>query len=600
MDAPTTELIENGKPARDGGDQGAPKHLQRTPTPRGAQQGRAVHAAGGAAAASSVLAACGGGSGDDPAGTVGTAGSGQALGPGAVPASDKEAARFLQQAQFSCTDDEIEQLRTQGYVAWLDQQMALPIGQTAWDWLIAHHYNREDIVYNAHYADFVTWQQLIEPPDAVRKRMALALSEIMVVSTSSMDDESPAFAMAAYWDLLNRNAFGNYRTLLGEITLNPAMGKFLSTLNNLKEDPKTGRAPDENFAREVMQLFTIGLYQLNRDGTPKLGSNGQPIETYNNNDITGLAHVFTGFQYDETGHVRAIQPERVRNPMKITASRHSTMDATFLGTTVAGSMAPKDEVERALDVIFNHPNVAPFVSRQLIQRLVTGTPSPAYVDRVAAVFENDGAGVRGDLKAVVKAILLDPEARTDPALQPATWGKLREPMVRWVQWARTFGARNTDGEWIVWDKSDPSTGLGQSPLRSPSVFNFFRPGYVPPNSAMAKIGLTSPEFEITNEVSVAGYVNFMSGAISYGVWGNDASKVIVDSYTRELALVNDPAALVDRLNLLLAAGGLSDATVAAIRDAVASINPNSDYARNTRVWAAILLAMAHPEYIVQK
>jgi uncharacterized protein (DUF1800 family) len=250
---------------------------------------------------------------------------------------------------------------------------------------------------------------------------------------------------------------------------------------------------------------------------------------------------------------------------------------------------------QALDIIANHPNVGPFIARQLIQRLVTSNPSAAYVGRVAAVFNNNGAGVRGDLRAVTKAVLLDTEARQDPSLAAPTWGKLREPMLRFVQWARTFGAASSDGRWVLYNQE---SALGQSPLRSPSVFNFFRPGYVPAGTALATTGQSAPEFQITNENTVATYINFMRDRIAYG-YTSDNSKLAAD-YARELALVADPAALVARLNLLLTGNQLAPTTVSTVRDAVTTISAQSEAGRNNRVWAAILLIMCSPDYIVQK
>ena len=520
--------------------------------------------------------------------------------PAPAPISAAEAARFLHQAQFSSTDAEIESVRTMGYSAWLDAQMSLPVSGTGWDWLMGQGYNRVDVIFNGEYANYMVWNQLITAPDALRKRLALAWSEIMVVSGVGIDGESPSFAMAAYWDVLNTHAFGNYRQLLEAVTLNPAMGSYLNMRGSLKEDPATGRHPDENYAREVMQLFSIGLVQLNADGSAKLNSSGQPLYTYGPADVTGLARVFTGYNWDTTGHVRGTNPLRYRNPMVLDATKHSTQDASFLGVTVPGSTPGAQALKTALDTLYNHANTGPFIARALIQRLVTGAPSPAYIARVAAVFANNGAGVRGDLRAVTKAVLLDPEARAAAGLSTPAWGKLREPMIRCVQWARTFGATSNDGTWTVYDLSNPSTALAQSPLRSPSVFNFFRPGYVPPGTALAATGQAAPEFQITNESSVAGYLNFMQNTIAYGLYGNSTSKVWVSSYTAELALVANPAALVDRLNLLLAAGQLSSATTSTIRDAIASIGITTDAGKNNRVWAAILMVMSCPEYIVQK
>jgi uncharacterized protein (DUF1800 family) len=436
------------------------------------------------------------------------------------------------------------------------------------------------------------WNQLIAAPDSVRKRVALAWSEIMVVSISSIEGDSPSFAIAAYWDLLNRHAFGNYRQLLQEITLNPAMGAYLNTRGNQKENASTGRVPDENYAREVMQLFSIGLHQLNTDGTLR---GGTATETYGPSDVTNLARIFTGYDLNKTGHQDAVFPVAYRNPMTVTASRHSNLEARFLGAAVPAGADAASRLTQALDIIANHPNVGPFIARQLIQRLVTSNPSAAYVGRVAAVFNNNGAGVRGDLRAVTKAVLLDTEARQDPSLAAPTWGKLREPMLRFVQWARTFGAASSDGRWVLYNQE---SALGQSPLRSPSVFNFFRPGYVPAGTALATTGQSAPEFQITNENTVATYINFMRDRIAYG-YTSDNSKLAAD-YARELALVADPAALVARLNLLLTGNQLAPTTVSTVRDAVTTISAQSEAGRNNRVWAAILLIMCSPDYIVQK
>ena len=505
-----------------------------------------------------------------------------------------EAARFLQQAQFSSTDADIAAVQAKGYAAWLDEQMSARSYTSGWDWLVSQGYRQYGIRFNQHYADHMIWNQLIAAPDAVRKRVALAWSEIFVVSTSTIEGHWPSFAMAAYWDLLNQHAFGNYRQLLEAITLNPAMGAYLNTRGNKKADG-SGRVPDENYAREVMQLFSIGLYDLNADGTLR---GGAPRETYGPSDVSNLARIFTGYDLNSPNREHETDPQPFRVPMVLNASDHSPEPASFLGQTV-GSGDGASRLRLALDILFNHPNVGPFIGRQLIQRLVTSDPSPAYVGRVAAAFNNNGAGQRGDLRAVTRAVLLDPEARQDPSLKGTTWGKLREPMIRFVQWARTFGATSADGKWILWDMSDASTQLGQSPLRSPSVFNFFRPGYVPPGTELARRGQTAPEFQLTNENSVAGYINFMHGVIAWG-YGAAASRISVPDYTREMALVNDPAALVDRLNLLLAGGQLSAATLTTIRNAITTINPGSDWGRKTRVWSAIVLVMACPEYLVQK
>jgi uncharacterized protein (DUF1800 family) len=306
-----------------------------------------------------------------------------------------------------------------------------------------------------------------------------------------------------------------------------------------------------------------------------------------------MARVYTGWDFDPTG-ATATNLLQVQQPMKLTASRHSTLAASFFGTTVPANTDGTTALKQALDALFNHANMGPFIGRQLIQRLVTSNPSPAYIGRVSAAFNNNGAGVRGDMKAVVRAILLDSEARSASNLTLPTWGKLREPMLRFVQWARTFKATSASGDWKIPDLSDSATRLGQSPLRSGSVFNFFRPGYVPPNTALASSALVAPELQITNESTVAGYINFMQTVIRAGILD------VTPDYSAELALVNNTTALTDRLNLLLCAGQLSTVTLASIRTAISSISTATTAGQQNRVYAAILLTMACPQYIVQK
>jgi uncharacterized protein (DUF1800 family) len=569
-------------------------------------------------AAALLLAACGGGGGGGD--------SGGAPAPPVVvvpkPTSDAEAARFILQASLSVTPAEITNIRSIGFDPWLSAQMDAPIAQTGVAWLASRGYDQvtsANFFDNEFPGDYMIWNQLLTEANGVRKRVALALSEFFVVSLTGLDFSWRSQGIAYYWDRLNANAFGSFRALLEDITLNPAMGYYLSTRGNRKEDTRTGRVPDENYAREVMQLFTIGLAQLNLDGSLRRDTNGQPIETYTNSDVTNLARVFTGYDWDFTGNVRTPavgDPGRLINgtgyvtrPMTIdptkwerpsTTSQHSTLEATFLGTTIPANTEGTAALKTALDALFNHANVGPFFARQMIQRLVTSNPSPAYTERVARVFNNNGAGVRGDLRAVFKAILLDAEALGAASLTAPTFGKVREPIVRFVQWGRTFGATSTTGNWTIGSLGDPSSRLGQSPLRSPSVFNFFRPGYVPANTAIATNALVAPEFQLINETSTSGYVNFMASAIgsTNGV-GNDVKA----AYTNEIAIAHDSAALVDRLVLLMSANQISDTNKTAIRTAldattVTQTSSNTDKLR--RIYTAVTLVMAAPDYLVQK
>jgi uncharacterized protein (DUF1800 family) len=586
-----------------------------------------------AATVSAALAACGGGGVGDAgsaasvatgttsaAGTLAVDGVAKAGGSGDQSPAGKPAAatarrelaaeqvRFLLQAQFAATPRDLSALSGLSYAAWLDKQFNTPRSEGGYDWIIssgnADPFKGEFFFPDS--ADSMIWKQLIASPDQVRMRLALALSEVFVVSTNVMDAFWPGSFMGAYWDVLTKNAFGNFRALLEDVTLNPAMGRYLNMLGSIKEDPATGRLPDENFAREVMQLFTIGLSQLNLNGTPKLDSQGKSIDTYTQSDVSNLARVFTGYDYDYSGVTNTLTPfqtypvpstQYARARMAFDASKHSDLAATFLGVTVPARTPGPVALKTALDTLFNHPNVGPYFAKQMIQRLVTSNPSPAFVQRVASAFNNNGAGVRGDMKAFWKAILLDPEARALPSA--ATAGKVREPMIRAVQWARTFGATSVDGAWRVYDQSSSDYGLTQSPLRSASVFNFFRPGYVPPRTAIATAGLVAPEFQAHNESSTVGYLNYLADWVGGG-FSNGAVKA---SYSELLPLAADSKALVQWVCLYLSADQLSDRTLKAIFSSVSSLPVTAsspDETKLQRIYAAVLLVMACPEYIVQK
>jgi uncharacterized protein (DUF1800 family) len=309
-----------------------------------------------------------------------------------------------------------------------------------------------------------------------------------------------------------------------------------------------------------------------------------------NADIAGLAKVLTGWDYSNPD---SLDYAYVRRPMAYFASRHSTSEKGFLGVTIpAGSLDGPGDLKKALDAIFQHPNVGPFIGRQLIQRLVTSNPSPAYVSRVASAFNDNGAGVRGDMRAVVKAILTDAEARSVPSSDRA--GRLVEPIVRLIAWARVFGVTTPTGAWTVGDHSDASTRLGQSPLRSSSVFNFFRPGYVPPNTALGTAGLVAPELQITHETSVIGYANYMQTVIQSGIGDIDAD------YASLKGVAGDAATLMDKVALWFAGGQISPASRETIITAVGSMPATTDTHRANRIYATVLLVMTCPEFLVQK
>ena len=547
-----------------------------------------------------ALTSCGGGGGEAP-GTTSPP-------PTAISISDAEAGRFLTQTTFGATDADIATLKLLGYRAWLDQQMATvsPSHLNYLDNRLAQlRLTTPTATLNANnfYESF--WLYSATGDSQLRERMKLALSEIFVISM--VDPNVDTRGAGAYYDMLGANAFGNFRTLLEQVTLHPMMGVYLTHLANQKEDPATGRNPDENYAREVMQLMTIGVDELNIDGTVRT-SGGAPIPAYTAADISGLAKVFTGLSWysptpsNNTFFGRNRDPDASARSMIFYPAFHSTSTKTFLGVSTT-SDGPGD-LQFALNTIFNHPNVGPFIGRQLIKRLVTSNPSPAYVQRVATVFNNNGAGVRGDMAAVVRAILLDSEARDVSVAAGPSFGKVREPMVRMANWMRTFGATSVSGRYLL-NSTSATTSLGQSALASPSVFNFYRPGYIPPNTRLGTAGLTAPEFQIVDEVTVAGYANTMQTAIGTGI---GTSTDVRSTYASEVAIATDAVALVNRMDRMLLYGQMSSGLRTALTDSINSIaipaagstQAQIDAALLNRARLAVYMTMVSPEYLIQR
>ena len=563
----------------------------RAPAPRSdaPASARSTLSALSAATLAASLAACGGGGGSAPSPSP------EPPPPPPAAPTEAEASRFLAQASMGASRTEIANVVRLGYAGWLDAQFALPVSDTRWDWLVAQGYTASTHKNDQAGFDATVWRKMLGAPDTLRQRITFALSEIFVIAIDGLVGGGwKQFNAAAWADMLEASAFGNHRDWLQKMSLSGAMGDFLTFRGSAKEDAISGALPDENYARELMQLFTIGLVMLEADGTPQM-TGGNTTPTYQLADITGLARVFTGWDFDLQGQnvgTGTATPDFVRRPMIQVASRYETGAKTFLGKTIPADTDAHTGLGMALDTIAAHPNVAPFLSRQLIQRLVTSNPSPAYVARVAAVFADDGNGTRGNLQAVVRALLLDTEART-PA-DTTTFGKLREPILRFTGWARACSVTSPSGLWAVGDTSDAAKGLAQSPLRSPSVFNFFRPGYVPPNTALDAGELEAPEFQIANESSVVGCVNYLQRAVA----GSIAD--LTPDYTALLALADDASALFAELNLVLAANQVGAATLSTLETAVDTMASGSDTTRRARVNAALVLLLAAPEYIVQK
>lgn len=574
-----------------------------------------------AATSFAVLTACGGGSADNGA-SVNSGASGMTL--ASITTSDRTAglkvfasmggatneamtqaaaSRFLAQATFGPTEATIKNMVASGPAVWITDQFGKVPGSYLgyMDQYVAAGGTLTQSQFHEMF-----WKQAVTGNDQLRQRMTLALSEIFVISMEDPNIAERLRGVGSYYDMLANNAFGNFRTLLQSVALHPMMGLYMSHLRNQKEVGT--RLPDENFAREIMQLMTIGLYKLNQDGSVQTAS-GKPVETYTHADIMGLAKVFTGWSFygpDKSGNRfmgTVKDPAWEVNPMQNYPAFHSSSQRDFLGVSMSGASTGEADLKVALDTLFNHPNVGPFFGKQLIQRLVSSNPSPAYISRVAAAFNNNGAGVRGDMKAVIRAVLLDPEAQGTGDVAPE---KVREPFMRIANWMRAFNATSASGRYQLINIDDPINGLGEAPMRSPSVFNFYRPGYTPPNTAISAAGQVAPEMQIMAEPTSIGYVNYMQNAVAYGVGtGFD----ITPNYASELALSATPDQLVDRVNLLLLNGNMSSTLrnqiVSALNSIVQPALTSSNAAlvakfKTYRVNMAVYLAMVSPEYIVQK
>ncbi len=508
-----------------------------------------------------IVAACGGGGGSGP----------PVEPPPPPPAiSTADAYRFLNQATFGATESEARAVIAQGYEAWIDQQLQRPAS------LELPHVQQVFATYPPG-ADFTRlhedrvdiWlRNALHAPDQLRQRVAFALSEIMVISELSALVGYP-WGTASYYDLLAQNAFGNFRQLMEDVTLHPAMGVYLSMLGNQKPDTASNIRPDENYARELMQLFTIGLVELNLDGSIRLDGQGKPIPTYDQEIIEGFAHVYTGWTYAGARNFLLAQPT-IQNqtiPMQAYPEQHDTGPKRVLSyagvalTQIPAGQTPQQDLDDALDNIFGHPNVAPFIAKHLIQRLVTSNPSPQYIERVARRFEDDGAGRRGELDAVVKAILLDSEARAAPAGEIV--GKLGEPLLRLTRFWRAYGARSESGRLNA--QYVPGF-IGQGPLQAPSVFNFFSPFYAPPGEILDQ-GLVAPEMQLATEYLSSLITNyFFVQSFCYNtapVQGCPpvpdilAPDIVIIDTSAERALASDPDALVNQIADRLAGGTIS-------------------------------------------
>ncbi len=532
-------------------------------------------------------------------------------GSGGQPTRD-QAARFLQQASFGPTIAELDRVQSFGFAGWIDDQIAnqpATYQRPAIEAMLKDlrgprldlSYNHGDLDISGSNTASAFARAAVGGPDQLRQRVAFALSQIMVASKRDPNLTDRPLAMTDFYDIFIRNAFGNYRDVLGEVTRHPAMGRYLSHIGNQKARPEINQYPDENYARECMQLFSIGLWQLNQDGTRKLDGSGNFIPTYDTADVTEMARVFTGFWFGgqywgSGGYVDA----NLSVPMTMWAEKHDFGAKNLLGglSIPARSMSVPNglrDVDDALDYLFNHPNNAPFVSRQLIQFLVTSNPSPAYIGRVAAVYANNGSGKRGDLAAVVRAILLDVEARDVRWSEGSTsFGRLKDPVHRAMTLARAGRlGRYPAVNW--WDYGNFYEDALQSPGYSPSVFNFYRPDYRSPG-LLTQNQLAGPAFQITNSYTSISFINRLWENTIDGLRLYD-TYVFTPDYRDLLEVAGNAPLLVDRANLLFCGGMMSAATRATILNA---LNQTSSGDPLQRVQLTVFLASACPEGAVQR
>ncbi len=534
------------------------------------------------------------------------------------------AARFLMQATLGADIHEINMLTEKGIERWIHEQLNLPLVISMQDMVSDYHdYRRvgeNDPTANSSmtFWDYTWWQYHMTQPDLLRQRVAFALSEILVISRISSFNNNP-YAFANYYDMLLKHSFGNFKDLLTELTYHPAMGMYLTYVNNPKTDSIRNRFPDENYAREVMQLFTIGLFELNNNGTQKLDAMGQAIPTYNNEDISEYSKIFTGLMWGDRDPIQSQFFKQAREntsytvPLQMFNEMHEPGEKRLLNGFVVPNRNPVDgnaDIADAIDNLFNHPNVGPFIAHLLIQRMVTSNPSPDYIDAVASAFNNNGLGERGDMKAVIMAILTRPEARDCDAEQDAGYGMLREPFIRYVQMAKALQLTTNSGKYRNIQNSVYQR-VEQKPFLSPSVFNFFQPDHQP-IGGISEANLVAPEFQITNSQTIMAYMNGVNDWIVRKKFAEEWSlfdgEVVPDneksffdfSDEKTLVLQGRYIELFDGFNMLLAQGKISQEHIDRMIEVLKTYPTDSDNRLEDAVRVALYMILCSPEYLISK
>jgi uncharacterized protein (DUF1800 family) len=556
-----------------------------------------------ALAIAGLLSACGGG-GSSPSTTTTTTPPPTITPPAAAAPTVADASRLLEQATFGVTAGDLANVQSSGINAYLGAQLNVAPSQYTGFSYTPHTApstcksdgtpgDAASICARDQYSNFQVQRQFfihaLTGPDQLRQRVAFALSQIFVVSNIEIYE---AYGMADYQNMLLKDAFANYRTLLQDVTLSPVMGHYLDMANNARTNAAAGTEPNENYGREVLQLMSIGVNELNADGSLQLDSSGAPIPTYDQAVVDGFSAVFTGWTYPPLAGATAkwVDPINFDGVMVSVAAQHEPASKLLLnGLTTTANQTPEEDLKTALDDIFNHPNVGPFIGKQLIQHLVTSNPSAAYVARISAVFANNGQGVRGDMGAVVTAILTDPEARGD-APTASDFGHLREPAQFVSATIRSLGGQS-DGVFL----ESASAAMGQPIYGAPSVFNYYPPGNLLPGTSTL-----APEFAIANAATALARANFINTVIVQGgakadptVTGSTGTSVSLSSF----ATTTDPAALVAQFSQTLMHGSLSAQASAIIASAVGAQDPASPLAG---AQTAAYLILSSGQYQVER
>lgn len=532
-------------------------------------------------------------------------------GTGYLP-DESAAVRFLHQAGFGANLEDVNHLTNMGIESWIDEQIDMPTHSmmTAYNNILTSFGITDPdpiALKSRNFLSFMFYDQMMKNPDQLRQKVAFALSQIFVVSYESAIIERSTSGIASFYDMLYQGAFGNYRDMLFNLSVHPIMGGYLSHFQNSKEDLVAGVLPDENFAREIMQLFSIGLYELNNDGTHKKDELGNSISTYDIFDVQEMSKVFTGLGGNSFSSIYLVVDKK--NPMQIHDLFHDKTEKKLLnGTVLQPNKSGMEDLNKTIDMLYNHSNIGPFMAIRLIQQLVKSNPSPAYINRVATVFNDNGKGVRGDMAAVVKAILMDPEARDCSLIQQADAGKLLQPIERYTILLKAFKVSTPSGKFYLGDMYQTKYNLQQAFMAAPTVFNFFSPFYAEPQ-VVEPNGLVSPGFQIFNSITSINYYNFFEDKINNTPFENLTSSIAEENpqdvpswnFSDEENIYNTQgtAALLNHLNLLLCRNQLSEYAQAVIENTINQYKNNiNNYSAQDAVKDAIYFVIASPDFAV--